>query len=134
MRTLTPLLLGLLLLLALPVHAQDLFSSDSKSEGGTAELLQKLLLGKVKEKSETTAGTKAGPPAADRLPRKAPATGSAADAATSQDTAAKPFRSVRPRPSRQADLRPMPRLKPAAPISASPTIQPPKPIPMPDMP
>ena len=125
------LLLALLVCFALPAAAQDLLSGDSKSET-SSEMLQRLLLGKVKE-SATTAGTKPAPAtgSAERLPRKA--VGSAPSQAASQGDAApaKPARTIKPRPAREADFRPLPRLKPAAPISASPTIQPPQPIPMP---
>jgi hypothetical protein len=128
----SPLLLAVFLAFALPAAAQDLLSGDSKSES-TADVLQKLLLGKVKEKSATVSGSKAAPLAttttSERLPRKAPGTGAAGQ--TPPDTApAKPAR-AKPRPASQAEFRPLPRLQPTAPISASPTIQLPKPIPMP---
>lgn len=126
------LLLILLLAFALPAAAQDLLSGESKTES-TSDVLQKLLLGKVKEKSAPTAGTKAAPlTPSERLPRKA--AGSAGAGQTPPDAApAKPTR-AKPRPTRQADFHPLPRLKPTAPISASPTIQPPKPIPVPGTP
>lgn len=129
---LAALVLAVLLAFALPAAAQDLLSGDSKSES-TSDVLQKLLLGKVKEKSATTSGTKPAPAAtttSERLPRKAP--GGTAAGQTPSDTAppAKPAR-AKPRPARQAEFRPLPRLQPSAPISASPTIQLPRPIPMP---
>lgn len=128
-----PLLLLALLLLALPAAAQDL-SSDTKSESSTMDVLQKLLLGKVKESTTEAAtkasgGTAAGGGTAEHLPRKAPGTGAKAEAQPDA-TPAKP-RGLKPQPARQADFHPLPRLKPAAPISGSPTIQPIKPIPMP---
>ena len=138
MRAVAPVLLSILLALALPVRAQDLLSNEAKSESST-DVLQKLLLGKVKEKSATesaTSGTKAGPSTAEHLPRKATASGKASTAgkdAAAEDQPAKPARTIKPRPTRQADLSTVPRLKPAAPISASPTIQVPKPIPMPSL-
>jgi hypothetical protein len=125
------LLVALLLAFALPAAAQDLMSGDAKSES-SSDVLQRLLLGKVKEKSATTAGTKAAPVpgTAERLPRKA--LGSASAAPSQPEAApAKPGRLLKPRPARQAELPPLPRLKPMAPISASPTIQLPKPTPMP---
>jgi hypothetical protein len=129
---LVPLLLAVFLAFALPAAAQDLLSGDSKTES-TSDVLQKLLLGKVKEKSATTSGTKAAPIAnsttGERLPRKAPAS-AAAGQAPPDPAPAKPAR-AKPRPARQAEFRPLPRLQPSAPISASPTIQLPKPIPMP---
>jgi hypothetical protein len=124
------LLLAVLLAFALPAAAQDLLSGEGKSES-SSDVLQRLLLGKVKEKSATTAGTKAAVPAtgtAERLPRKAAGSGGSAPP---EAAPAKPGHTIKPRPARQAEFRPMPRLKPTAPISASPTIQPAKPTPMP---
>src|SRR5581483_9848605 len=108
MRALVPLLLILLLAASLPAWGQDLLSGESKSES-SSDVLQKLLLGKVKEKSATaTGGTKAAPMASDRLPRKAAGTASASQ--PTPDSPAKPARTIKPRPTRQADLRPTPRL------------------------
>ena len=134
MRALALLLLALLLSVGLPAAAQDLLSGDGKSESAT-DVLQKLLLGKVKESAtSTSSGTKAAPATTERLPRKAPATakaGAGGKDAAPEDKTAKPARTTRPPPTREADFHPLPRLKPTPPISSSPTIQPPKPIPMP---
>ena len=119
-----------LLAAAAPAAAQQspLGGAQSDSSSSTTDVLQKLLLGKVKENSAATA-TKSTAPAAEHLPRKAAGSGAKADG--QPEDKAPNQRTAKPRPARQAELPPQPRLRPAAPISASPTIQLPKPIPMP---
>jgi hypothetical protein len=148
----TPLLALLVaVLLSGPVAAQDFFApSTPKTEPSATELLQTILLGKLKDqqpKPPTAAGsssttttttgkgsvTSSSTGSVSRLPRKTPGTGTANSAppdAPADAPPAKPARPLRP-PQREADFHPLPRLKPTPPISASPTIQLPQPIPMP---
>jgi hypothetical protein len=95
----------------------------------------------MKDKAATTPGKTSSSTSQsyERLPRKAPGTGKDAGKDTAKGTDAKADQTAsthnfRPRPRNDADFQSLPRLQPMAPLSASPTIQLPRPIEMPPPP